>query len=458
MTKPKNKGLRNTKTCSLLSMLVLTSSFFLVEIIVGYITRSVALIADSFHMLSDVISLIVGFFALRYSKKSGQTDRNTFGWQRAEVLGALINAVFLVALCFTIFIEGLKRLVEVEPIHDPWLVLIVGGAGLLINVIGLFMFHNHGHGHSHGGGGHGHSHGHSHGAVRNGNSTPSIQTGETILPNMGNVESGEVAEIEDQGNDMFGSSYLRDAKEIQKFATVIVREKSVELPPCPSTDPEKHSLHKKKVTSSAQMNMRAVYLHVLGDALGSVIVIASALCIIYGDGDWTLYVDPAMSLILVLIIMKSSVPLLKESALILMQTVPTHIKIQEVRERLLEQIEGVLSLHEFHVWQLAGDKIIASAHITCRSMAEYMPIANKVKDFFHNEGIHSTTIQPEFIEDPPKNLELNNCVLGCGEDKECGAQRCCPEDVRQRKKTIDQAGKSGSSSEEVGETSHITNV
>ena len=106
------------------------------------------------------------------------------------------------------------------------------------------------------------------------------------------------------------------------------------------------------------MNMRAVYLHVLGDALGSVIVIASALCIIYGDGDWTLYVDPAMSLILVLIIMKSSVPLLKESALILMQTVPTHIKIQEVRERLLEQIEGVLSLHEFHVWQLAGDKII----------------------------------------------------------------------------------------------------
>jgi zinc transporter 1 len=200
-------------------MLVLTSSFFLVEIIVGYITRSVALIADSFHMLSDVISLIVGFFALRYSKKSGQTDRNTFGWQRAEVLGALINAVFLVALCFTIFIEGLKRLVEVEPIHDPWLVLIVGGAGLLINVIGLFMFHNHGHGHSHGGGGHGHSHGHSHGAVRNGNSTPSIQTGETILPNMGNVESGEVAEIEDQGNDMFGSSYLRDAKEIQKFAT-----------------------------------------------------------------------------------------------------------------------------------------------------------------------------------------------------------------------------------------------
>ena len=145
---------------------------------------------------------------------------------------------------------------------------------------------------------------------------------------------------------------------------VIVREKSVDLPQCSSSDSENHALHnERKVTTSAQMNMRAVYLHVLGDALGSVIVIASSLCIIYGEGDWTLYVDPGMSLVMVLIIMKSSVPLLKESALILMQTVPTHIKIQEVRERLLQQVDGVLSLHEFHVWQLAGDKIIGKCTV-----------------------------------------------------------------------------------------------
>ena len=212
MAKSRRKPFRSTKTCSLLSMLVLTSSFFLVEIIVGYITSSVALIADSFHMLSDVISLIVGFFALRYSKKSRQTDRNTFGWQRAEVLGALINAVFLVALCFTILIEALKRLVEVEEIHNPWLVLIVGGAGLLVNVIGLFMFHGHGHGHSHGGG----SQGHSDGVVGDGKSTPAIQLSETIS-NKGNSNT---VKLDEQTNEnMFGSSYFKDAKEIQKFTT-----------------------------------------------------------------------------------------------------------------------------------------------------------------------------------------------------------------------------------------------
>lgn len=145
------------KTGSVLSMLFMTSSFFLVEIIVGYATNSMALVADSFHMLSDILSLVIGFFALKYSKRKQRTERNTFGWQRAEVLGALVNAVFLIALCFSILVESLKRIVETEAIHNPFLVLIVGSIGLLINVIGLIIFHRHGHSHG-GGGGHGHSH------------------------------------------------------------------------------------------------------------------------------------------------------------------------------------------------------------------------------------------------------------------------------------------------------------
>ena len=140
-------------------MLFMTSSFFLVEIVVGYATNSMALVADSFHMLSDIMSLVIGFFALRYSKRNQRTERNTFGWQRAEVLGALVNAVFLIALCFSILVESLKRIVETEDINNPILVLIVGVVGLLVNVIGLVLFHRHGHGHSHGGSGHGHSHG-----------------------------------------------------------------------------------------------------------------------------------------------------------------------------------------------------------------------------------------------------------------------------------------------------------
>jgi zinc transporter 1 len=76
----------------------------------------------------------------------------------------------------------------------------------------------------------------------------------------------------------------------------------------------------------------------------------------------------------------------------------------------MTQIDGVLAVHEFHVWQLAGDRIIASAHIRCHNLHDYMQIAEKVKEFFHNEGIHSTTIQPEFIDLENEN-EVSFCLM-----------------------------------------------
>lgn len=153
-----------SNTFRLLSMLSLTFSFFLVELIVGNITNSVALVADAFHMLSDVISLVIAIVAVRIAQR--RSDINTYGWVRAEVVGANINAVFLIALCLTIVFDAIKRFIEPETIERVDLLLIVGSVGLGINIIGLFLFQGF-HGHSHGGSSHGHSHngdshGHSH--------------------------------------------------------------------------------------------------------------------------------------------------------------------------------------------------------------------------------------------------------------------------------------------------------
>lgn len=145
-----------TKTFRLSMMICLTASYFVVELVVGNITKSVALVADAFHMLSDIISLIIGIVAVRFVKR--QSLANTYGWVRAEVVGANVNTVFLLALCLTIIFDAIKRFVEPEPIENVNLLLIVGGVGLGINIIGLFLFQGF-HGHSHGGGG-GHSHGH----------------------------------------------------------------------------------------------------------------------------------------------------------------------------------------------------------------------------------------------------------------------------------------------------------
>lgn len=77
----------------------------------------------------------------------------------------------------------------------------------------------------------------------------------------------------------------------------------------------------------------------------------------------------------------------------------------------------------------------ASAHVTCRSSDDYMGIANSIKKFFHDEGIHSTTIQPEFIRDHKSDANSDKeCVLECGLDMNCAAQKCCPGDGELRKR------------------------
>ncbi|CAG2258158.1 SLC30A1 [Mytilus edulis] len=378
-------GKYSGKTCRLLTMLGMTASFFLVEIIVGYVTNSIALVADSFHMLSDVVALIVGFASVRISK--WQTHKNTFGWIRAEILGAFVNAVFLIALCFSILVESLKRLVEIEEIKDPKLLLIVGSLGLAVNLIGLCLFHEHGH--SHGGGSHSHSH--------------------EKVALVDKAENGHVKNSNGKHSHGHGHSHTSALENSAEIDGVVIEMED---------DPQ--------TASGSQLNMRGVFLHVLGDALGSVIVIISALLIWFVEADWKYYMDPAMSILMVIIILSTTAPLLRDSGLILLQTVPGHIRVHKLKEDI-EKIEGVLALHEFHVWQLAGNKIIASAHIHVHNLQEYMVVAEKLKDIFHKAGIHSTTIQPEIIDefdavDFPKN---QNCSLECGPNKNCLVDTCC---------------------------------
>lgn len=436
------------KTARLSYMLILTSTYFLVEIIVGYVTNSMALVADSFHMLSDVLALVIGLFSVRISKKS--TSKNTFGWARAEVLGALVNAVFLLALCFSILVESMKRIIMPEGIERPVLLIVVGSIGLLINLVGLLVLGSHGHshgghGHSHGGhghshGGHGHGHGHGQEDSHDHDTGHGHSHGSSAVSPEGTANT-ELQVITPKSYDLTANHHLNTVEEISPNTRASLSDVHLKRV-TPDADADEK---KKKPKTSAQMNMRGVFLHVLGDALGSVVVIISAIimwqipceelpcpdtqpnCEPETTRCWTLYVDPGMSIFLVAIILSSTIPLLKESALILLQTVPTHIEVEKIKKRLLEKIAGVMAVHEFHVWQLAGNRIIASAHIHCQNLNEYRRIAEDVKEFFHNEGIHSTTIQPEFVERPAEfSAETKNrdCILEC-KPEECRPSMCC---------------------------------
>ena len=159
--------------------------------------------------------------------------------------GALVNAVFLVALCFSITMESLKRFIEPETIHEPQLILVVGALGLVVNLLGLCLFAEHGsHGHSHGGGG---GHGHSHGGG-----------------------GGHGHSHKKQADTSHGGTHTHLAA---------------------LADTPKDAA--KASGAGAQLNMRGVFLHVMADALGSVIVIISALVMwLAADWEYKQYVDP----------------------------------------------------------------------------------------------------------------------------------------------------------------------
>ena len=168
-----------------------------------------------------------------------------------------------------------------------------------------------------------------------------------------------------------------------------------------------HSKPKKDGSGAhghGDLNMQGIFLHVLGDALGNIGVIGSALIIWLTDYSWRFYADPAISLVITVIILGSALPLCKAASRILLQAVPPGISVDDIKEDI-EKLPGILSCHHLHVWQLSDTKLVASLHIQVEydfkgeGSARYMQLALAVRKCLHEYGIHSSTIQPEFCLD-----------------------------------------------------------
>ncbi len=114
---------------------------FLVELVGGWWTGSLALLSDSAHVFLDVFALGMSFAALRAAALPAD-DRHTYGWHRLEVLAALANAVTLLAVTIVIFLEAWERLKSPQPIHSAEM-LTVAVVGLVANLFVAFLLHNH---------------------------------------------------------------------------------------------------------------------------------------------------------------------------------------------------------------------------------------------------------------------------------------------------------------------------
>ncbi|MGH8497010.1 MAG: cation diffusion facilitator family transporter [Gammaproteobacteria bacterium] len=121
----------------LLAALVFTAAFALVEAVGGWLSGSLALIGDAGHMLTDSSALAIGALAVWFARRP-PSHRHSYGLQRAEVIGALINALFMVAVVVAIGMAAVQRLQSPQPIN-ALAVMVIASIGLLVNAGVAFL-------------------------------------------------------------------------------------------------------------------------------------------------------------------------------------------------------------------------------------------------------------------------------------------------------------------------------
>lgn len=254
-------GLRDRGSTALLALsLGITVVVFAVQVVGAALSGSLALLADAGHMLTDASGLIVAIIASVVAARPA-SDRNTYGHQRAEVFGALINAVILIALAAVIAVEGVRRLLT------PGWVEVAGGLMFIVACIGL------------------------------------------------------------------------TANLIAMWVLGRAQRRSI--------------------------NVRGAYLEVLGDALGSLAVIIAAIVIMLTG--WT-RADAIASLFIAAMIVPRAIVLLREVVQVLAEAAPTGTHVAEIREHLL-RADGVVAVHDVHVWLLTRGAPVFTAHVEVDSAA-----------------------------------------------------------------------------------------
>lgn len=269
-------------------VLVLAFVYMLAEAAGGLITNSLALLADSGHMLSDVAALAISLAGLRAARRA-PTASHTYGYHRAEVLGALVNAVALVVVATGIFFEAFRRFGAPPEVAAPTALAIATG-GLAVNLTALVILGSH---------------------------------------------------------------------------------------------------------KEAGIGVRGAWLHVLGDALGSIGAMVSAGAIWIADWRWA---DPAASVLIATLVVYSALSLLWEVIGVLMEGTPRHIDVAEVHASIAG-IESVRGVHDLHVWTITSGMESLSGHVVIDPEAESQKVLCAVRAMLEQRfGITHVTIQLETEE------------------------------------------------------------
>lgn len=265
--------------------LALTAGYAVVEAVGGWLAGSLALLSDAGHMATDAAALGLALFAQWVSRRP-PSPRASYGYARAEVLAAFINALALLLLVGFIVFEAIVRMANPAP--------VAGGTVLGIATVGLLI----------------------------------------------------------------------------NLATAWVLSRA-----------------------SSSTGARSALLHVLSDALGSVAAIVAGAVIL--TTGWT-PIDPLLSLLTAVLILRATWQLLAQTTGVLMESVPAHLDYQEIGVALTA-IPGIMGVHDLHVWQMSARHSALSAHVTLDTGDAWLSVLDAARHMlatrFH---IDHVTLQPSW--------------------------------------------------------------
>lgn len=422
--KPLRHILSERKSRKIALFLMINTGYMFVEFIVGFMSNSLGLISDACHMLFDCAALAIGLYASYISRLPANSQFN-YGRGRFEVLSGYVNAVFLVLVGALIVVESFERILDPQEISTSSLMTVSIG-GLLVNVIGLIFFHEEHH-HAHGGVGtcsHSHSHSHSHthsdehdhdnsGHDRKVHDDHHRHSHNHVAHNHGDhhhchSHSHNEHDHEAHGDhydshshdncgldhkahgDHHGHHHVIDHHDHDHHEHVHDRGHI-----------EKHQNHyhhkeEKRKHLHIDHNMEGIFLHVLADTMGSVGVVISTLLIKYKG--W-LIADPACSIFISVLIVSSVIPLLRNSAEILLQRVP-RAQEQDLKEAVnnITKIKGVRGIQSLHVWSFTNTDVVGTVNLHFSSDTDKARAKEEVLHILGDAGIKDLTLQVECAE------------------------------------------------------------
>ena len=141
------------------------------------------------------------------------------------------------------------------------------------------------------------------------------------------------------------------------------------------------------------MNLRGAALHVMGDLLGSVAAIAAAVVIIFTG--W-MPIDPLLSIVVAVLILRSAWELLKRSAHVLLEGAPEWLDVSQMQERISSAVPSIMSIHHVHVWGLTLQRVMLTMHVCVAGGVDQTLVVRQVKKILQDEfGIDHSTIEIE---------------------------------------------------------------